>query len=365
MERNPELIMEKKKGSLLEHCVKSIFENLGFKTVTNAYIGGFEVDVYAQDKGIKIITQCKQYEKAEEGRDTLADLIIQWSGKRKYLDCDNIIIALWGFDIARRHYKLAEEERILLWDNQDIKNVLESSYKRPEETRIETLLKLGITSDEIQKYSRKRANKLRKYFTTIFNRYEFLIETRGESEEREKEEKILENTDHDSVFKDPKRRREDIKLLGYLISKSILSSTYGLFKKLLPEYLARHFSGEKNVKAKSEAEYYLLHILMGEELASCFKNGALVDEQKYRIMYSTFCEDKKFSFLRTIVKNSDLGDYKYGMLEGFQQTFSPDFDPRKFNVDELDERKMYIRLDSNGFTIEESIQKAVEKRRKV
>ena len=308
--------MERKKGSLLEYCVKSIFKNLGLETVTNTIVGGFEVDVYANYKGIRIVTQCKQYEKKEEARDTLADLIIQWSGKRKYLDCDNIIIALWGFDIARRHDELAREERVLLWDNQDIKSILDSSYERPKEIRAEILSRLGITNDEIIRHSTQRAEKLRKNFEDIFSRFSAL------SKERER----------------------------YSGSFNLLNMSYlDTCDKIMH---LEEITPEMDDETKCRFEYHRLYSLITDEVRSCFRNGVLIDSQKYNSLYSVFFKDKNFSLLRSLVETSHDHDYDYVVLRGPRQAFT-----RKFITGEGERKdeETYAILGSDGLTFIERL----------
>jgi len=321
--------MERKKGSLLEYLVKSIFENIGFKATTNARIEGFEVDVYAEYKDTGIVTQCKQYERKEEGRDTLADLIIQWSGKRRYIDCDNVVIALWGFNISRSHDQLAKEEGVVLWDNYDIKKMLESSYKNPEETRIRILSRLGIKSDTVERYIHERAEKLDIYFERIFHD---LLKAHKEVESHSGDKSNLQND------------------LQYA-----------------PIYL-EGIDENLDDRTKNLITFEHIRYLITVELASCFRNGILFDEQKYGIMYSKFCKDMKYSFLRSFGVDSQVSDYRYDVREGFIYMVSDGFSEsltsgRRRTEKEVAESSLVL-LDPKGDTWMERLDRIVESSQK-
>ncbi|MEK6808420.1 MAG: hypothetical protein AABY14_01910 [Nanoarchaeota archaeon] len=59
-----DIVNSKKKGSFLEWIIKRIFQITGFYATNKAIINYNQIDVFVNYSDIKIIVQCKQYEKS-------------------------------------------------------------------------------------------------------------------------------------------------------------------------------------------------------------------------------------------------------------------------------------------------------------
>jgi len=130
MTRNNSLIYKKvgggqmnsRQGSLLEKDIKRIFDLAGFSTELNKRIEDYEIDVFAEADGNTVAVECKQYEKGELN---IRNLIHQWASKNKIIEADKIVIAVYGHEIPQSALSLAEEESIILWDSDDIDEILD------------------------------------------------------------------------------------------------------------------------------------------------------------------------------------------------------------------------------------------------
>jgi len=108
-----------RKGTLLEKNIYKMFEMAGFNVKHQTIINGYEVDVYAEFNGYKIIIECKQYEKSPIN---VKNLIHQWHSKSSELSVNRTVIALYGFNPSKDDIVLAKKYGMLVWDEKDIDN---------------------------------------------------------------------------------------------------------------------------------------------------------------------------------------------------------------------------------------------------
>lgn len=76
------IINSRKKGSFLEWFIKRIFQTIGFYATNTAVINDNQIDVFVNYNDVKILVQCKQYEKSTP---PVKDLIHEWNSKQFYI----------------------------------------------------------------------------------------------------------------------------------------------------------------------------------------------------------------------------------------------------------------------------------------
>jgi len=135
----------KRHGSLLEKDVARLFKLLGFRVERNSILNGFEVDVYVRAKGLKIIIECKQYEKS---RINITNLIYQWNGKNKKIGADKVIIVIYGQDFTSRDSKIGKEEDVILWGEEEIDKYLDLAINKKEDGIDDLLKDIGLDTEE-------------------------------------------------------------------------------------------------------------------------------------------------------------------------------------------------------------------------
>jgi len=112
--------MGKRIGTLLEKNIEKIFRLAGFITLRNLHMKGYEVDVLAEWNDLKIIIQCKQYERS---RLNLQDVIHEWNSKNQIIKADKIIIVVFGQDVEEWQRELANQFGIILWGEPEMDEV--------------------------------------------------------------------------------------------------------------------------------------------------------------------------------------------------------------------------------------------------
>lgn len=121
-----------RQGSLLEKNIQRIFNLAGFSTELNKRIHGYEVDVFAEVDGKRVVIECKQYEK---GGLNIRNLIHQWSNKNKIIEADRVVIAIYGHEIPKNALSLAKDESIILWNNDGIDEVLDAVIEHKDNAK--------------------------------------------------------------------------------------------------------------------------------------------------------------------------------------------------------------------------------------
>jgi len=112
--------MVTRRGTLLEKNVDKIFRLADFNTKRNVFINGYEVDVFAELEGVKIIIQCKQYESAKL---SVRDALHQWDSKNKFILADKCILVIYGQDVNSGDRDIAKKLDIILWDEKDLDRI--------------------------------------------------------------------------------------------------------------------------------------------------------------------------------------------------------------------------------------------------
>ena len=101
-----DIVNSRKKGSFLEWLIKRIFQTAGFYATNTAVINNNQIDVFVDYNDVKILVQCKQYEKSTP---PVKDLIHEWNSKKIEMECDKPLLVLWGYPkIGDNELKLAK-----------------------------------------------------------------------------------------------------------------------------------------------------------------------------------------------------------------------------------------------------------------
>ena len=144
-----DIVNSRKKGSLLEWVIKRIFQVIGFYATNKVVINDNQIDVFVNYNDIKIVAECKQYEK---NTPPVKDLIHEWNSKRKDIECDKALLVLWGYPkINQDELKLAKKLDVNLWNDALIFNFFNLVLSDVTKARKEILLNLNIDNDEAQK----------------------------------------------------------------------------------------------------------------------------------------------------------------------------------------------------------------------
>ena len=128
--------MVSRKGTLLEKEVLRLFKLVGFEPEHSKKIEGYEVDVFLEYKGFKIIVECKQYEKSSL---SVRNLIHQWESKNKILKADRVLLVLVGSEITHKERSLAENYGIKIWNEEKLDTFLDKAIEHKDKIRAEIL----------------------------------------------------------------------------------------------------------------------------------------------------------------------------------------------------------------------------------
>ena len=140
------IVNSKKKGSLLEWFIKRIFQTIGFHATNMASINNNQIDVFVNYNDIKILVQCKQYEKSTP---PVKDLIHEWNSKRIEIGCDKALLVLWGYQkIEDSDSNLAKKLKVYLWNDILITNFFDMVLFDMTKAKNEILLNLEIDNEE-------------------------------------------------------------------------------------------------------------------------------------------------------------------------------------------------------------------------
>lgn len=164
-------------GMLLERDVKRLFSILGFKTITNVRIKGYEVDVLATSKDYKIIIECKQREKSESL--DIRNLIHQWESKNNIIKADKVIIVIYGLKVGYSYKSLGKKLGISIWDTNDFEKYFDFALKNREkainflfkDVKIKT--KGKVEEEEVSEYQERRGRKLETIIERLYERGTF------------------------------------------------------------------------------------------------------------------------------------------------------------------------------------------------
>lgn len=137
--------MPTRPGTLLEKNVAKIFELAGFKVTHQARINGYEIDVLAEKNNIKVVCECKQYEKSML---SIRNLIHLWDSKNKEINADRVIIALFGINPSASDYSLANKYQILIWDEDKISHNLNNLIDDKNNAIPILIEQIGLNNDQ-------------------------------------------------------------------------------------------------------------------------------------------------------------------------------------------------------------------------
>ena len=142
------IVNSRKKGSLLEWFIKRIFQTIGFHATNMASINNNQIDVFVNYNDIKILVQCKQYEKSTP---PVKDLIHEWNSKRIEIECDKDLLVLWGYPkIEDSNSNLAKKLKVYLWNDTLITYFFDLILFDIDKAKNEILLNLEINTEEVK-----------------------------------------------------------------------------------------------------------------------------------------------------------------------------------------------------------------------
>ena len=117
----------KRRGSLLEETLGSIFEKAGFDVSINSKEFGFESDVIARISNFTILVQTKQYENSYIN---IRDLLHEWSSKGKTAGADRTVVVIWGIPIQEKYYTEAKKLGVYLLGEKEISKLQKLDKKK-------------------------------------------------------------------------------------------------------------------------------------------------------------------------------------------------------------------------------------------
>lgn len=163
--------MGTRKGSLLESTVQRIFDLAGFKVSRNIRLAGFEVDVHARYRDLEIIIECKQYESSSLN---LPNLIFTWVGKNKKIGASKVLLVIYGQEVSGEHYRLAREENVSIWTEDDLNKFLDLSIEKGLDASLDILENLNLDVDEVLERKKEREADWKPSVQLIKERYQSL-----------------------------------------------------------------------------------------------------------------------------------------------------------------------------------------------
>ena len=143
------IINSKKLGSFLEWITKRIFQSIGCYASNTITINGNQIDVFVNIGDIKIICECKQYEKNSK---PIKSLIYEWSAKRDEMKCNKAILILWGYPkIEEKDMELSNKLNVGIWNDTKIEIFFNMLLEDTGQTRKSILLDLNLNAPEVEK----------------------------------------------------------------------------------------------------------------------------------------------------------------------------------------------------------------------
>ena len=143
------IINSKKLGSFLEWIIKRIFQSIGCYASNTLTINGNQIDVFVNIGDIKIICECKQYEKNSK---PIKSLIYEWSAKRDEMKCNKAILILWGYPrIEEKDLELSNKLNVGIWNDTKIERFFNMLLEDTEQARKAILLDLNLNAPEVEK----------------------------------------------------------------------------------------------------------------------------------------------------------------------------------------------------------------------
>ena len=143
------IINSKKLGSFLEWITKRIFQSIGCYASNTITINGNQIDVFVNIGDIKIICECKQYEKNSK---PIKSLIYEWSAKRDEMKCNKAILILWGYPkIEEKDMELSNKLNVGIWNDTKIERFFNMLLEDTEQARKAILLDLNLNAPEVEK----------------------------------------------------------------------------------------------------------------------------------------------------------------------------------------------------------------------
>lgn len=150
--------------------MEKIFKSAGFRTELHKKIKGYEIDVLAKFKTFSIAIECKQ---RESGSLTVRNLIHEWSGKNKIINCDMVLLAIHGVNVSISDKKLAKDVGIKIWDTDKIDKFLDTLTNEKENLQLKVLDELDIKTNEVEKLREEREKNWKPDYKKILFDYDF------------------------------------------------------------------------------------------------------------------------------------------------------------------------------------------------
>jgi len=138
--------MSHRNGSLLENNVTQICSSVGLTPEQNAFVLGYEIDVYVEYMGKKIGIECKQYERSNI---TVRNLIHEWYGKNRELNFDKLVLVILGPNVQDSDYELANKSKITLWDTDKFYEIYGEALKKKQKYQKTLLNEFGFSNSEL------------------------------------------------------------------------------------------------------------------------------------------------------------------------------------------------------------------------
>ena len=168
-----EIVNSKKKGSFLEWIIKRIFQTIGFYATNKDEINNNQIDVFVNYNDIKIVVECKQYEK---NTPAVKNLIYEWNSKRTEMECDKALLILWGYPkIEQDELKLAKKLNVKLWNDPIIFSLFNLILSDINKAKNEILLNLEINNEEVQKIISELKGGIEKRFKNFLLENEEIV----------------------------------------------------------------------------------------------------------------------------------------------------------------------------------------------
>lgn len=157
------MINSKKLGSFLEWITKRIFQSIGCYASNTITINGNQIDVFVNIGDIKIICECKQYEKNSK---PIKSLIYEWSAKRDEMKCNKAILILWGYPkIEEKDMELSNKLNVGIWNDTKIERFFNMLLEDTEQARKAILLDLNLNAPEVEKIKNEILRDIERNFS--------------------------------------------------------------------------------------------------------------------------------------------------------------------------------------------------------
>ena len=265
------------KGGFLERSISHIFNRIGFDTKINTILNHFEIDVLAEREGLKIICECKLYEKSYLN---LTSLIHEWSSKGKRLGVDRVLIAVAGTGIQQKHRDIAREEGVSLWDEDYIHKLNDIESKEDLYEEVGKNLEFKDVMEKYREQQEKTWKRLNKEERERKKRRERKREKERVERKREKE--------REKRKREREREKERKKDINHLIIWVIFVSLIILIVVVGFEKL--EWGDDDKILTNEDADWVREEIFKKYDLSMVDPNHSIINEDNEEV--DNFCKSK-------------------------------------------------------------------------